>query len=914
MEGRISQYAQPNSSPQSIFFQSQPGAAVGRRSTVVSARVDVRKGKVVRPMSRTPSFQDQSTSVAKELTYQGEQNDKGKTKEVGSSSQVTNSTRGVKKNDKGDTEIKSRKGKEKETTRNNSSESFFNGLNKTKNDLNAVCNKLTAAKNKNSNGGGDGGTAKGSKGDKSASSSALDKETSVLARPPKGVPANARKKLPPTSSKIPALQQATPTGGPSKARKKKAQEKRIPVSSGSTQRTPKLPYSSSDTESSSDDDDDDSDRSVSADELELGSTPPDHKHSNYVDRGSLPPSSPPIRSQSHRTRRAKGKNKMPNETIDVRSSSPLTEPSTSQNARMLGKGVLIPASEEDLLTPRAERRTKGIKRSSEDMGTDSGEERTVKKGKKREKTKTNVPKYMKVYDNDDDDNTPRPVPTAKPKLNRANQPKAKNPPLTLSQQRRRVIESGSETDETPSEQQGHSFFQQLGKLSSDRDEVDYGVLDESADLTAVLEEGFDEEDELSSEDKAYLAPFKNTDDLCPYCAQPLPLKPSAHLKRLQSKLESMSKARPTDENPNARQLSWQQTINFCTLHQAEATIIPLGVRDGYPQNIDFMNLHDRLRRDWVGKELEGIIEEPTRSRLFKEVKDEVESVGRMRWGGIGHQSKEERLAAVKTGYYGELGRIVLTDNFQRFRSRGWLEPTIPPAKSSSSHTPSAIHPLTANDFITTILVPEASILLIMADRGAASFTEERYTDAAEIRAKSAKYGDWRFRADDEASQAVLEEIRRRAFREDEEEDKEKMGRRKKKKERKVHEVEDDDEGEKENRRPFDSSPPPSPLVSKKSLQQASVTGSSESIILLNSSPVPGTPTKPKRKVKKSKSKSDGPHRSSSISIVNEVLKDKHERESRSEGDDRPPMSSQTSATSYGDTWNDEQWQQAVDVL
>lgn len=134
-----------------------------------------------------------------------------------------------------------------------------------------------------------------------------------------------------------------------------------------------------------------------------------------------------------------------------------------------------------------------------------------------------------------------------------------------------------------------------------------------------------------------------------YCNLPLPNKPSKHHEYLKAKLHKLSTPAPTDENPNARALSWQKAIEFCSLHHAETTIIPLGIRAGFPVDIDFGNLDRRLETGWIRNELDKIVRQPEESAVFREVKKEVEEVGRMKWSSLAHQSKEERLAAVKPG-------------------------------------------------------------------------------------------------------------------------------------------------------------------------------------------------------------------------------------------------------------------------
>ena len=44
-------------------------------------------------------------------------------------------------------------------------------------------------------------------------------------------------------------------------------------------------------------------------------------------------------------------------------------------------------------------------------------------------------------------------------------------------------------------------------------------------------------------------------------------------------------------------------MEYCTLHRAEANIIPLGIRKGYPEEVDFIAIQERLTGGWIGKEM-----------------------------------------------------------------------------------------------------------------------------------------------------------------------------------------------------------------------------------------------------------------------------------------------------------------------
>ena len=112
----------------------------------------------------------------------------------------------------------------------------------------------------------------------------------------------------------------------------------------------------------------------------------------------------------------------------------------------------------------------------------------------------------------------------------------------------------------------------------------------------------------------------------------MPLRPSLQLTTLRAKLvtakESMS---------DGRALPWQRTIEFCSLHEAETTIIPLGIRIGYPRDIDFSILEERLEERWIREELEEIMNNPERSTFFTKTIKDIRKKGKLQWGGVNHQ-------------------------------------------------------------------------------------------------------------------------------------------------------------------------------------------------------------------------------------------------------------------------------------
>ena len=79
-----------------------------------------------------------------------------------------------------------------------------------------------------------------------------------------------------------------------------------------------------------------------------------------------------------------------------------------------------------------------------------------------------------------------------------------------------------------------------------------------------------------------------------------------------------------------------------------------------------------------------------------------------------------------------------------------------------------IHPLSIVDFILNILLPEASIRLIVQDKGwnggepmQSSAWDAPWRDADQVRCSSAPFGNVRRRADNKECQSILEEVHNR---------------------------------------------------------------------------------------------------------------------------------------------------------
>lgn len=87
------------------------------------------------------------------------------------------------------------------------------------------------------------------------------------------------------------------------------------------------------------------------------------------------------------------------------------------------------------------------------------------------------------------------------------------------------------------------------------------------------------------------------------------------------------KAWPQPRHGNALGLTaeLEHFMDVCAQHRDEASIIPDGVKQGWPTEIDFDALPERLRA--FRRKLQKIVEEPTISQFFRKAMKDVAEMG-----------------------------------------------------------------------------------------------------------------------------------------------------------------------------------------------------------------------------------------------------------------------------------------------
>ncbi|KAJ3511915.1 hypothetical protein NLJ89_g3827 [Agrocybe chaxingu] len=237
-------------------------------------------------------------------------------------------------------------------------------------------------------------------------------------------------------------------------------------------------------------------------------------------------------------------------------------------------------------------------------------------------------------------------------------------------------------------------------------------------------------------DSITISPNVDPRTLCPYCDVPLPSSPSPLLLGILSDIKKKSTRDPRPSNPLGLKAPLAIFIAACQRHRFESQILPEAERKGWPKTIDWKRLGGRIGR--MKSDLKALIEDPGEAR--KEGGDESEEEddwdvvysrdkGKKKvkskkgakersifWMEIMTEIKAKGLRAVagvrgqftnfekaQPGYYGELGSVIIHQTLYNMFPPSEMEPHL-------------IAPLTANEFVQRILVPEVALRLIMEDK------------------------------------------------------------------------------------------------------------------------------------------------------------------------------------------------------
>lgn len=211
-------------------------------------------------------------------------------------------------------------------------------------------------------------------------------------------------------------------------------------------------------------------------------------------------------------------------------------------------------------------------------------------------------------------------------------------------------------------------------------------------------------EEFGEDDSLLIGESADPSMLCPFCDEKLPPNPSPLYRSLLEAAKRKAYPDPRPSNPRGLKASMGIYVASCKRHRFEAHQIPEAIAKGWPMDIDFGRVRDRVEqlRDSLGKLVQGEGNARDENIYWTTVILEVQKMGSRAASGV--KGQFESFERTQPGYYGELGSMILHQTLYNM---------FPP----SSFDARSIAPLTPQDFIQRILVPEAALALIMEDTG-----------------------------------------------------------------------------------------------------------------------------------------------------------------------------------------------------
>ncbi|KAJ6537542.1 RTC4-like domain-containing protein, partial [Mycena vulgaris] len=245
--------------------------------------------------------------------------------------------------------------------------------------------------------------------------------------------------------------------------------------------------------------------------------------------------------------------------------------------------------------------------------------------------------------------------------------------------------------------------------------------------------------------------------LCPYCDSLLPPQPTPYLMRLLDQTFRKTYSDPRPSNRLGRKGFSLVFAAVCHRHNFESEMIPKAEAKGWPNSINWKALSGRVRE--MKSVLEQILMDPSDPIVYgndekddkKEEEDERENQRCIFWEDLLKTLKDEGSKGVRgvqgqfanfhktqPGYYGEVGATIIHQVLYDMFPLVFIEPEL-------------VRPLTPNEFIQQILVPEVGMRLVIEDMGLNPDSRSDKKQALDVLSESAGYGVTMFPVDDRDS-------------------------------------------------------------------------------------------------------------------------------------------------------------------
>ncbi|PKY33258.1 hypothetical protein RhiirB3_452018 [Rhizophagus irregularis] len=235
-------------------------------------------------------------------------------------------------------------------------------------------------------------------------------------------------------------------------------------------------------------------------------------------------------------------------------------------------------------------------------------------------------------------------------------------------------------------------------------------------LTEFTKYDFDEFDGLEPlEDELNIDQMKET---CPFCDEILPDLMSDKMKLALDRI-----------NNKQGKIEESDRIDFCHTHFAELLIVPSGIANKYPLNINFDELPHRIHR--FKDDLTEIINSNAYSYYLNLAKQVYQEVGHRK--AATPMMLMSRFESLRPGYYGSKGAVLIANTLIDL----FINTRILTAVKS--------YPLQSINYIQEVLVPETAMRLIFEDIGSNSSLET----ARNIMIASSDFSDYVHNCDNE---------------------------------------------------------------------------------------------------------------------------------------------------------------------
>jgi hypothetical protein len=118
-------------------------------------------------------------------------------------------------------------------------------------------------------------------------------------------------------------------------------------------------------------------------------------------------------------------------------------------------------------------------------------------------------------------------------------------------------------------------------------DIDYG---NNLAISLNLDNGLDSDVSSDSNDS-----HNYTGERCSFCDERLNFVPSQTLRDMRAPLQNLSEPDPIPGYPDHRRAkSFTVTISYCQRHRMEAKVFPIACCQGWPSDVDFSKLHERV--------------------------------------------------------------------------------------------------------------------------------------------------------------------------------------------------------------------------------------------------------------------------------------------------------------------------------